>query len=802
MMNSMSCRATARRTRSLLASLLLSASATPGWLPAQRPERFTDWTRPTFPPAEYIARRAAALAALGDNDVLLVPSAEGTSGGETFRQLDDFEYLAGLEVPRALLAVDGRTRQTFVFVPRMDPRFENRGRLNDFPGRVLAADPALRALSGVDSVLADDAIDAFLARLATRGARVLVNHGRLGTAPPATPFAIPSAGDLLTAHLTRTQPGLRVNEAYVLMARLRMIKSPREVAAMRESARIASIAIARGAARVAPGADERTLTGAFSAGCRALGAQRDGFTPIIKSGVNGLWPWRVLGAHYDRRNRTLAAGELVIYDVGCERDHYVSDVGRTFPVSARFTPRQRELVEMVRRISDAVIAVARPGVTFAELQRAAEATMPAAARPYMQAPLYFGHHLGLDSGDPSIADAPLAPGMVFTIEPWYYNHDEGVGVFVEDELLITADGAENLTSGLPRDADGLERLRGGREAALLDANALRTRTRDGVLAFTLDRAAGRVRVDDLLNGAVAATTTVCAQPASGALTVDDVSFVVQCAGGTPPVQVNTASYAAEPVSSRIMSAAPRLASAGAPTSPPRKNEVIVIGTIHGEHRTSSRYGIGVLRRLLEAIRPDFVLTEIAPNRFEAATREFAATGSITEPRVTRFPEYVDVLFPLSRTQRFTIVPTAGWTRPMDLYRNAALKRIETDPTRHEEWLAYTSANHKADSLVALHGADNPYFINSVLYDSIQTAAHEPYNRLFNSELGPGGWDNINITHFGNIARALDAHRGEGKRFVITYGAGHKEWFLRALRRRDDITLLDVAPFLDRIGAKR
>ena len=117
-------------------------------------------------------------------------------------------------------------------------------------------------------------------------------------------------------------------------------------------------AIARGAARVRAGTDERTLTGAFTADCMAPGAQRVPFAPIIKSGPNSLWPWRILGAHYDRRNRTLHDGELVIFDVGCERDHYVSDVGRTFPVGTRFTTRQRELVEMVRSVSDAVIAAA------------------------------------------------------------------------------------------------------------------------------------------------------------------------------------------------------------------------------------------------------------------------------------------------------------------------------------------------------------------------------------------------------------------------------------------------------------
>lgn len=228
----------------------------------------------------------------------------------------------------------------------------------------------------------------------------------------------------------------------------------------------------------------------------------------------------------------------------------------------------------------------------------------------------------------------------------------------------------------------------------------------------------------------------------------------------------------------------------------RKNEVLVLGTIHGEHRTSTRYSTEILRDVIRAIRPDFVLTEIPPNRFDAAMAEFQRTGTITEPRVARFPEYVDVLFPLTRELPFQIIPTAGWTRPMDRYRSAALARFAKDPAWASRWREYKAAEQRADSIVTARGADDPAFINSEEYDAVQAAAHEPYNRLLNDSLGPGGWDNINITHYGNIARALDAHRGEGKRFLIIYGAGHKEWFMRALRQRDDIRLLDIRRFLN------
>jgi Xaa-Pro aminopeptidase len=781
-----------RSVRRLAPGLIAVVAATAAG--AQRTERFTAWSQPIFPAAEYRARHAAVLAALGPDDVMLIPGAEGTSSGDTFRQLDDFEYLTGLEVPRSVIVISGATRRVLLVVPATDPRFENPGRPNDFPGRPLAADPALRALSGVDSVLTMDALDDLVRGLATPRTRFLVNRG--GRSPASAQWSGMSSPDvLLEARLRQVVPGATVADAYRILAALRMVKSPREIALMREAARVTTIAIARGAARVRPGVDERTLMGDFISDCLALGAERQAFEPIIKSGPNSLWPWRILGAHYSRRNRAMAAGELVIYDVGCERRHYVSDIGRTFPVASRFTPRQRELVEMVRAISDSVIAAAKPGTTLAALQRAANAAIPVAARPYMQAPLYFGHHLGLDSGDPSLTDAVLQPGMIFTIEPWYYNHDDNVAVFIEDEILITADGSENLTAHLPRDATGLERMRQGQLAALSDADHGRSVTRDGVLAFTLDAARGAVEGYDLLNGQPVGRTAVCTSPISGELSPDDVSFVVRCRGSQRPVYVNTASLAVSPPP--VAPSRP----ARVPGTRGARTEVAVVGTIHGPHRTSTRYSNGVFRSLIAALRPDFVLTEIPPNRFDAAMREYAATGTIVEPRVLRFPEYVDVLIPMARSRGFVLIPTAGWTKPMDAYRTAALRAIEADPSRRAEWAEYTRATRRADSLVTVFGSDNPYFLNSAAYDSIQTAAHEPYNRLFNAELGPGGWDNINEAHFANIARALDVHRGEGRRFVITYGAGHKEWFMRALRARDDVTILDVAPYLRQIGAR-
>ena len=148
----------------------------------------------------------------------------------------------------------------------------------------------------------------------------------------------------------------------------------------------------------------------------------------------------------------------MIFDVGCELDGYVSDTGRTLPVSGRFTDEQRAILTMEVAVSDAIMSAMRPGVTLRDVQRIAERAIPANARPYMQTGSFFGHHLGLSSGDPSVDDVPLAPGMVITVEPWYYNHDRGISVFTEDVILITLDGRENLTGHVARTPTGLEAL--------------------------------------------------------------------------------------------------------------------------------------------------------------------------------------------------------------------------------------------------------------------------------------------------------------------------------------------------------
>jgi Xaa-Pro aminopeptidase len=434
-------------------------------LQAQTPEqKYTDWARLDFKPQEYEFRRDRLTDHIRESGggILLIPGGDGAPHGGTFRQLDDFWYLTGLEVPGSMLVLDSDRPggSATLFMPTRDARFENPGRRNDFPGRPLLDDYELRGIAGVGAYRDISELDAFLRERVAAGTPLRVNSGRSGEVPAPEP-ALLGVMDPIASMIFRLRadyPGADFINAFESMARVRMIKSPAEIQHMQIAADATMAGIRAGADRVRVGVDERTIQGAFEEACREFGSAAIPFTPIIKSGPNSLWPWRVLAAHYDRRNRPMESDELVILDVGCEVDGYISDVGRTFPVGGTFTDIQREKMLVSTNAADAIIAAVRPGVTLAELTAIAYENIPDHEEQYMQTPSYFGHHIGLSSGDPALMDIPLEAGMVFTVEPWYYNHDIDIAVFVEDVILVTEDGAEVLTSALPRTPEELEAM--------------------------------------------------------------------------------------------------------------------------------------------------------------------------------------------------------------------------------------------------------------------------------------------------------------------------------------------------------
>ncbi len=398
---------------------------------------------------------------------------------------------------------------------------------------------------------------------------------------------------------------------------------------------------------------------------------------------------------------------------------------------------------------------------------------------------------------------------------------------------------------------------------------------DGSHAFVPNLDAGTVSVIDLLNMETDATVEVCPEPPGGALTPDQVTYIVACGGSDELAFINTASFAVtgriteglgprpfsvvvaasgrhalvnnaggntvsvvdleslsvvqtievgdQPIVVRVHpdgervfvaneasgtlvelvpvpdpgDSLPAIAADAPPDATPPPSEIVVLGMIHAGHMTSESFSLQVVRDMVREIDPDYWLTEIPPNRWDRAWAEFQATGTVEEPRVRRFPEYMEGLFPLSRELDFEVIPTAGWTEPMSDFRAAYFDAYARDPERADSWAEYQAAGAASAEALAAGASDDPRWIHTDAYDEAYDIRMQTYARLFDADLGPGGWDAINASHWANIERALDEHQGEGARFLLTYGAGHKGRFLRELRRRDDIVLLDVGEFLPR-----
>ncbi len=223
------------------------------------------------------------------------------------------------------------------------------------------------------------------------------------------------------------------------------------------------------------------------------------------------------------------------------------------------------------------------------------------------------------------------------------------------------------------------------------------------------------------------------------------------------------------------------------------NEVIILGTLHSGHLRQKEYSLKVLKEIITTIKPDIVLAEIPPDRFYIAQGEWKKNKKIREKRVMQFPEYTDVIFPLSDKLHFEIIPVSAWTEQMAETREQKLYEISNDPDRQDDWETYLLAKEKsADAIESKGNGADPLWINSTEYDDLLEIELKVYNQLFNDELGTGGWENINKAHYSLIKKALDRFEGKSKKILITFGAGHKGWLRKALSKKKTIKLIDLA----------
>lgn len=239
---------------------------------------------------------------------------------------------------------------------------------------------------------------------------------------------------------------------------LRREKGVAEVEAMYHAAQITVNAHRFMAKAIRAGTYEYELRGAVESVFTMFGAERTAFPTIVGSGVNST------KLHYTQGVAQLSDGDLVLVDCGAEYEMYAADVTRTYPVSGLFTPRQKEVYEIVLQVQQSLERLIRPGMFLRNAQAQDVSLHHIAVRMFKEVGMdqYFkhsiGHFLGLDVHDVGDYSIPLTPGDAFTLEPGLYLAEERLGVRIEDDYVLTDDGLVCLTEALPKEVEDIEHI--------------------------------------------------------------------------------------------------------------------------------------------------------------------------------------------------------------------------------------------------------------------------------------------------------------------------------------------------------
>ncbi len=262
-------------------------------------------------------------------------------------------------------------------------------------------------------------------------------------------------------HLQEHYPHLAIQNAYPLITELRVFKTEEEVQKIKEAISITKEGIYNVLRNVKAGMMENQLEAHFDFVLKSSGVKDFAFHTILASGKNAT----IL--HYEDNDSKINDGDLILLDLGSQKDYYNADISFTFPADGKFTSRQKEIYNIVLKALKETTALIKPGLKFAELN---EHTKSVLAEECIKIGLFkekaelsnyyyhgVSHFLGLDTHDVgSYKDRVLEPGMVLTIEPGLYIEDEKIGIRIEDDILVTEDGYENLSKDIIRTVEDIE----------------------------------------------------------------------------------------------------------------------------------------------------------------------------------------------------------------------------------------------------------------------------------------------------------------------------------------------------------
>lgn len=427
---------------------------------------------------EFARRRKQLMRIIGDDAICIVPAAperlRNNDSHYPYRQDSDFHYLTGFPEPDAVLAlIPGRAHaETILFCRERDPEREA------WDGPRAGPEGAVSEY-GVDDAFPIGDIDEILPGMIEGRSRVYYHFGR------DTEFDIKLIAWVNSVRAQVKRGAIAPHEFVALghiLHDLRLYKTRDELRLMRKAAKIAAGAHVRAMQLVRPGMNEHEIEAELLHEFRRNGAVPS-YEPIVGGGKNGC----VL--HYRANNAVLNDGDLLLIDAGAEFDCYASDITRTFPVNGKFSPEQRALYDIVLKAQTASIDEVRAGRPFGAYHDAAVKAIVAGLiklgllkgsvdkniREHSYRPFYMhktGHWLGLDVHD--VGDyrvdgefRELEPGMVVTVEPGIYIAPDakhvpakwrGIGIRIEDDIVVTRGDPEVITAAVPRNADDIEAL--------------------------------------------------------------------------------------------------------------------------------------------------------------------------------------------------------------------------------------------------------------------------------------------------------------------------------------------------------
>ena len=440
---------------------------------------FTD----AFPPEEFAARRARVMASIGNGVAIMQGTAE-RPGESPLRQSNQFFYVTGVVEPRALLIIDGRAKRTTLFIAPVTARRER------MIGPYLGVDAASTKLTGLDAIAPRDSFASAVAHIA-EDTRVIYTPFRpevLGSesASDVQGFVRATKNDpwdgrisreeAFIAHLKSASPGSEIKDLDPVLDTMRAVKSPREIAVIREATRLGGLAIMEVMRDAKPGMREYELEAAAEYVYKRGGAFGESYFPLIADGPN--MPY----SHYHKNQATLQAGDLVQFDWAPDLANYTTDVTRVFPANGKFTPRQREYYTIYLRLYQALMSSIRVHVTGREIMDSAVVKMDrivatyhftdpkirAAAEGFVK--MYrrnpdgtglravLGHSVGMEVHDVRNPTVTLEPGYIFTIEPQMTMEGGELSVRLEDMILMTDTGYENMSAFIPVEIADIEKL--------------------------------------------------------------------------------------------------------------------------------------------------------------------------------------------------------------------------------------------------------------------------------------------------------------------------------------------------------